>query len=414
MANDMNYCLLNKQIILGVTGGIAAYKSADLVRRLRDAGAVVRVVMTENAKQFITPLTMQAVSGHPVHDDLFDLQAEAAMGHIELGKWADMILIAPASADCMARLVRGEANDLLTTLCLVSSAPIALAPAMNQGMWKNTATQENAQALRAKGIHLFGPGEGSQACGDTGYGRMLEPIELVEQAAGLFKSGSLSGKKILMTAGPTHEAIDPVRFMTNGSSGKMGYAIAEAAIEAGADVMLVSGPVNLVTPAHVKKIAVRTAQEMFDAVMERVAECDIFISVAAVGDYRCKTVAMQKIAKTAQSITLELERNPDIVASVAALSKKPFTVGFAAETESVLVKAQNKLKNKKLDMIVANEVAVGMGSDDNAVTVIWQDQQVEFAQMSKQKLARKLIELIGREVNVSPVCGAKEFATPAT
>ncbi len=391
----MEQCLLNKQIILGVTGGIAAYKSADLVRRLRDAGAVVRVVMTENAKQFITPLTMQAVSGNPVHDDLFDLQAEAAMGHIELGKWADVILIAPASADCMARLLRGEANDLLTTLCLVTSAPIALAPAMNQGMWKNTATQENAQALRAKGIHIFGPGEGSQACGDTGYGRMLEPVELVDAVAALFQTGSLSGKRVIITAGPTHEAIDPVRFITNASSGKMGYAIAEAAIAAGAHVTLISGPVSIATPSHVIKMAVTTAQDMFDAVMSRIAECDIFFSVAAVGDYRCRTVATQKIAKTAASVTLELERNPDIVAGVGALVKRPFIVGFAAETENVLVNARKKLMNKKLDMIVANEVAVGMGGDDNAVTVLWGEQQVEFAKMAKQKLARKLIELVG-------------------
>ncbi len=390
----MEQRLLNKQILLGVTGGIAAYKSADLVRRLREAGAVVRVVMTENAKKFITPLTMQAVSGYPVHDDLFDLQAEAAMGHIELGKWADVILIAPASADSMARLVRGEANDLLTTLCLVTSAPIALAPAMNQGMWKNTATQDNAQALRAKGIHLFGPGEGSQACGDTGYGRMLEPVEIVDNVAALFQTGSLSGRRILITAGPTHEAIDPVRFMTNASSGKMGYAIAEAAVAAGAQVTLISGPVNIATPAHVIKMAVTTAQHMFDCVMSHIAECDIFFSVAAVGDYRCKRVARQKIAKTATSVTLELERNPDIVASVAALSKRPFIVGFAAETENVLGNAGKKLVNKKLDMIVANEVAVGMGGDDNAVTVLWGDRQVEFAKMDKLKLARKLIELV--------------------
>ncbi len=390
----MERCLLNKQIILGVTGGIAAYKSADLVRRLREAGACVRVVMTENAKQFITPLTMQAVSGNPVHDDLFDLKAEAAMGHIELGRWADVILIAPSSADCMARLLRGEANDLLTTLCLVTKAPIALAPAMNQGMWKNKTTQENAQALQKKGIHIFGPGEGSQACGDTGFGRMLEPVELVAKVASLFETGRLSGKRIIITAGPTHEPIDPVRFITNGSSGKMGYAIAEAAIAAGAQVTLISGPVHLETPPHVNKIAVTTAQEMFDAAMSRIRECDIFFSVAAVGDYRSKVIAPQKIAKTASTFMLELERTPDIAATVAALPERPFIVGFAAETENVLGNAKKKLMNKKLDMIVANEVVTGMGGDDNAVTVLWKDEQVEFSKMEKRKLARKLIELV--------------------
>ena len=390
----MEQRLINKQIVLGVTGGIAAYKSADLARRLREAGAVVRVVLTDNAKQFITPLTMQAVSGNPVHDNLFDLTAEAAMGHIELGRWADVILIAPASANCMARLLQGEANDLLTTLCLVADAPIALAPAMNQSMWKNTATQDNAQALQKKGIHIFGPAEGSQACGDVGLGRMMEPVELVQQVAALFQTGCLSGKKVVITAGPTHEAIDPVRYITNGSSGKMGYAIAAAAVEAGAHVTLISGPVNITTPAHAVNINVTTAQEMLDAVMSQMAECDIFFSVAAVGDYRCKTIASQKMAKTASTMTLELERNPDIVAKVAALAKKPFIVGFAAETENLLANAKKKLVNKKLDMMVANEVGMGMGGDDNAVTVLWGDQQVDFPKMTKQKLARKLIEVI--------------------
>ncbi len=390
----MEQRLINKQIVLGVTGGIAAYKSADLARRLREAGAVVRVVMTENAKQFITPLTMQAVSGNPVHDDLFDLTAEAAMGHIELGRWADVILIAPASANCMARLLQGEANDLLTTLCLVANAPIALAPAMNQSMWKNTSTQDNVQALLAKGIHIFGPAEGSQACGDVGLGRMMEPVELVQQVAALFQTGCLSGKKVVITAGPTHEAIDPVRFITNASSGKMGHAIAAAAVEAGAQVILVCGPVNIATPAHAVKIHVTTSQEMFDAVMSHMSECDIFVSVAAVGDYRCKTIATQKIAKTAATMTLELERNPDIAASVAALAKRPFIVGFAAETENVVANAKKKLLSKKLDMIIANEVRTGMGGDENAVTVLWGDQQVDFPKMTKQKLARKLIEVI--------------------
>jgi phosphopantothenoylcysteine decarboxylase/phosphopantothenate--cysteine ligase len=392
----MEQRLLHKQIVLGVTGGIAAYKSADLVRRLREAGAEVRVVMTEAAKQFITPLTMQAVSGNPVHEDLFDLKAEAAMGHIELGRWADVVLIAPASADCMARLLQGEANDLLMTLCLVTKAPIALAPAMNQSMWKNTVTQANAQALREKGFHIFGPAEGSQACGEIGPGRMMEPADLVDKVAALFQTGHLSGKKVMITAGPTHEAIDPIRYITNASSGKMGYALAEAAVAAGADVTLISGPVAITTPAHVKKIEVLTAQEMLTAVMVHITDCDIFLSVAAVGDYRSKTIAVQKIAKTADTLILELERNPDIVASVAALEKKPFVIGFAAETENVLANAKAKLMHKKLDMIIANQVGdgLGMGSDENAVTVLWRDQQKEFAKMTKHKLAREIIALL--------------------
>ncbi len=395
----MKQQLANKQIILGVTGGIAAYKSADLARRLREAGAEVRVVMTEHAKEFITPLTMQAVSGNPVHDDLFDLQAEAAMGHIELARWADAVLVAPATADFMARLLRGEANDLLTTVCLATSVPIAIAPAMNQAMWKNTLTQENVQALQEKKIHVYGPGEGNQACGDVGPGRMLEPLELVDRMASLFATGSLSGKKVTITAGPTHEAIDPVRYMSNVSSGKMGFALAAAAVEAGATVTLISGPVLLETPAQVKRIDVVSAQDMFDAVMHNISACDIFLSVAAVADYRCKQSASQKIPKDAMPKQIELERNPDIVASVAKLNQRPVVVGFAAETENVLANAKAKLKNKNLDMIIANQVGQsdsGMGSDENAATVLWGEQQKEFPRMTKQKLARELIELVAK------------------
>lgn len=392
----MTHSLQNKHIVLGVTGGIAAYKSADLARRLREKGASVRVVMTENAKEFITPLTMQAVSGNPVHDHLFDLKAEAAMGHIELARWADALMVAPASADFMARLLKGEANDLLTTLCLATKSPIALAPAMNQAMWNNTATKENAQALQTKGIHLFGPAEGSQACGDVGPGRMLEPLEIVDRLASLFQTGRLSGKKVLITAGPTHEAIDPVRFISNASSGKMGYAMAEAAIEAGAEVTLVSGPVHLLPPARVNLINVITAAEMYSAVMEQVANHDLFFSVAAVADYRCKTPSSQKIAKKDASLTLELERNPDIVANVAKLSNRPLVIGFAAETENLLANAKTKLSNKKLDMIIANQVGngLGIGSDENAVTALWDEQQLTFDQISKNKLARELITLV--------------------
>lgn len=392
----MKYALSNKQIVLGVTGGIAAYKSADLVRRLREASATVRVVMTEHAKEFITPLTMQAVSGSPVHDDLFDLKAEAAMGHIELARWADALVVAPASADFMARLNHGEANDLLTTLCLATKAPLIIAPAMNQGMWRNALTEANARALLAKGIHLAGPLDGNQACGDVGPGRMMEPTEIVEKIIQLFQTSCLAGKNVLITAGPTHEAIDPVRFMTNGSSGKMGYALADAAIEAGANVTLISGPVKLSVSNHVKMIHVISAKEMFDAVMSSITEYDLFFSVAAVGDYALETIATQKIPKKDNTLTLTLKRNPDIVATVAALDKKPITIGFAAETHDLLEHAQAKRLNKRLDMIIANQVGegFGIGSDYNTVTALWGNQQREFPHQSKHKLARELIAFV--------------------
>lgn len=392
----MKQSLINKRILLGVTGGIAAYKSADLARRLREAGATVRVVMTEHAKEFITPLTMQAVSGHPIHDELFDVKAEAAMGHIELARWADAVLIAPATADFIARLMRGEADDLLTTLCLATRAPIAVAPAMNQVMWKNTLTQENVQALTAKGLHVFGPAEGDQACGEVGPGRMLEPLELVERLTAIFATGSLHGYRVLVTAGPTREAIDPVRYLTNASSGKMGYALAAAASEAGAEVTLISGPVTLACPDRVKCIGVISAQQMYEAVMQHAAACDIFLSVAAVSDYRCSTVAPQKIAKTKEIFTLTLERNPDILASVAALQPRPYVIGFAAETENVIAHAKAKLINKNLDMIIANQVGdqIGFEQDENAVVVLTKDKQQEFTKMHKQKLARELIAFI--------------------
>lgn len=391
--------LANKQILLGVTGSIAAYKSADLVRRLRDAGATVRVAMTENAKRFITPLTMQAVSGNPVHDELFDLQAEAAMGHIELARWADLVLVAPATADFMARLANGNANDLLTTLCLATKAPIALAPAMNQGMWQHTLTQDNLQALQRKKVHIVGPGEGNQACGDVGPGRMLEPIDIVEKISTIFSTGALAGRKVLITAGPTQEAIDPIRFISNHSSGKMGYALAEAAREAGANVTLVSGPVNLPKPSHLERLSVVSAQEMYDTVMRIVSEYDIFLSVAAVGDYRCEVVADQKIHKKDATMQLTLTRNPDIVASVGQLSQKPFIVGFAAETEEVVSQAQAKRKKKQMDMIIANHVGdgFGMGADDNAVTVITSEDEIHIPSTPKRKLARQLMAMIAEQ-----------------
>jgi len=386
--------LIHKQIIVGITGGIAAYKSADLVRRLREAGCQVRVVMTASAKEFITPLTMQAVSGNPVHDELFDREAEAAMGHIELARWADLIVVAPSSADFMARLTHGEANDLLTTLCLATKAPLALAPAMNQGMWKHAATQENLQELQARGVHIFGPTNGSQACGDVGPGRMMEPLELVEKIAGLFQTGHLAGKKVVITAGPTHEAIDPVRYITNGSSGKMGYAMAEAARDAGAKVVLISGPVSLSKPIAIDVIDVITCLGMYDAVMSNIKDADIFIGVAAVSDYRSKTIATQKIAKNAETLDFSFVRNPDIISAVSALPKKPYVVGFAAETDHVLEKARLKRKSKNMDMIIANHVSVSIGTDENQVTVIWGHEERELACMSKHKLARVLVALL--------------------
>lgn len=391
----MPISLYNKHILLGVTGGIAAYKSADLVRRLREVGAIVRVVMTENAKRFITPLTMQAVSGLPVHEDLFDVQAEAAMGHIELARWADLILVAPATADFIARLTQGMADDLLSTLCLATDAEIALAPSMNQAMWRNTQTQSNVKTLKKKGIQVLDTAEGSQACGDVGPGRMLEPTMIVEKISHLFRTTSLAGKRVMITAGPTHEAIDPVRFISNPSTGKMGFAIAEAAREAGAEVILISGPVTLATPKDVKRLDVVSAEHMFSAVKKQISSCDIFFSVAAVADYRSKKVSKQKIHKTEETLTLTLERTPDIVAEIAAQKNRPFIVGFAAETEHVLKSAKEKRQRKDLDIIVANKVGgeLGFASDENEVTVVWEKGQRSLPRMSKQKLARKLIEL---------------------
>ena len=395
--------LTNKRILLGVTGGIAAYKSADLVRRLQDAGAEVRVVMTAAAQEFITPLTMQALSGNPVHTTLLDPEAEAGMGHIQLARWADLVLIAPASADFIARLVQGQGNDLLTTVCLATAAPIALAPAMNQGMWRNASTQANVEVLIQRKVHIFGPAAGEQACGDVGLGRMLEPLALVDAAASLFVSGVLAGKKVVITAGPTREAIDPVRYISNHSSGKMGYALAQAAVEAGAHTVLISGPTQLAPPERVEFISVTTAKDMLAASVTQAKGCDIFIAAAAVADYRPANVATQKIKKSAEeSITLELVKNPDIVAQIAALDGKPFTVGFAAESENLLAHAQQKLARKNLDLIIANDISVqgiGFNSDENAVVVIDKTHQQELTQRSKQQLARDLIALIAQKLS---------------
>ncbi|MBG13866.1 MAG: bifunctional phosphopantothenoylcysteine decarboxylase/phosphopantothenate--cysteine ligase CoaBC [Alloalcanivorax venustensis] len=390
--------LVNKRILLGVTGGIAAYKSADLVRRLQDAGAEVRVVMTQGACEFITPLTMQALSGHPVHTDLLDPRAEAAMGHIELARWADLVLIAPASADFLARLAYGHGNDLLATLCLATGAPVAVAPAMNQQMWADQATQKNQLILQEKGIHIFGPGAGSQACGEVGPGRMQDPAEIIQQAAEVFDYELLTGKHLVITAGPTREPIDPVRYLTNKSSGKMGFALAQAAAEAGARVTLIAGPVALDTPNRVKRIDVVRAEDMHEASLKAVEEgCDIFIATAAVADYRPTVTADHKIKKSTEEIHLTLVKNPDIIAAVASHAKRPFTVGFAAETQDVIEYAQGKLKSKKLDMIATNDVSgtnVGFNSDNNALTVIWPGGHKVLPLASKAQIAKQLIELI--------------------
>jgi len=390
--------LVNKRILLGVTGGIAAYKSADLVRRLQDAGAEVRVVMTQGACEFITPLTMQALSGHPVHTDLLDPRAEAAMGHIELARWADLVLIAPASADFLARLAYGHGNDLLATLCLATGAPVAVAPAMNQQMWADHATQKNQLILQEKGVHIFGPGAGSQACGEVGPGRMLDPAEIIQQAAEVFDYELLTGKHLVITAGPTREPIDPVRYLTNKSSGKMGFALAQAAAEAGARVTLIAGPVALDTPNRVNRIDVVRAEDMHEASLKAVEEgCDIFIATAAVADYRPTVTADHKIKKSTEEIHLTLVKNPDIIAAVASHPKRPFTVGFAAETQDVIEYAQGKLKSKKLDMIATNDVSgtnVGFNSDNNALTVIWPGGHKVLPLASKAQIAKQLIELI--------------------
>ena len=390
--------LVNKRILLGVTGGIAAYKSADLVRRLQDAGAEVRVVMTQGACEFITPLTMQALSGHPVHTDLLDPRAEAAMGHIELARWADLVLIAPASADFLARLAYGHGNDLLATLCLATGAPVAVAPAMNQQMWADQATQKNQLILQEKGIHIFGPGAGSQACGEVGPGRMQDPAEIIQQAAEVFDYELLTGKHLVITAGPTREPIDPVRYLTNKSSGKMGFALAQAAAEAGARVTMIAGPVALDTPNRVNRIDVVRAEDMHEASLKAVEEgCDIFIATAAVADYRPTVTADHKIKKSTEEIHLTLVKNPDIIAAVASHAKRPFTVGFAAETQDVIEYAQGKLKSKKLDMIATNDVSgtnVGFNSDNNALTVIWPGGHKVLPLASKAQIAKQLIELI--------------------
>jgi phosphopantothenoylcysteine decarboxylase / phosphopantothenate---cysteine ligase len=393
-----------KRILLGVTGGIAAYKSADLVRRLREQGAEVQVVMTAAAREFVTATTFQAVSGRPVRTDLWDAAAEAAMGHIELARWAELVLVAPASADFLARLAAGLADDLLSTLCLATEAPVAVAPAMNRVMWANPATRANVATLQQRGVRVLGPAEGEQACGETGAGRMLEPLELVDRATMLLVvGGPLRGRRVLITAGPTRERIDPVRFISNRSSGKMGFAVAQAAREAGAEVVLVSGPVSLATPAGIRRIDVESAADMLNAVMSEVDRADIFISTAAVADYRPATAAEQKIKKTSDHMDLSMERTADVLATVAARPDRPFVVGFAAETESVEQHARAKLLKKNLDMIAANEVGHDKAFDceDNQLIVLWRAGRRELAKASKMTLARQLVALIAESYSAA-------------
>lgn len=399
--------LAGKKILLGISGGIAAYKCAELTRRLIERGAQVQVVMTSAAKEFITPLTMQAVSGRPVADSLLDPSAEASMSHIESAKWADLVLLAPATADLIARVAAGMGNDLLSTLVLATDAPIAVSPAMNQQMYRNIATQENIATLARRGMMIWGPGAGEQACGDVGPGRMLEPMELVRHCEDYFGPKPLAGKSIAITAGPTREAIDPVRYISNHSSGKMGFALAQQAKRLGADVTLISGPVALATPAGVTRVNVESAEQMHQQAMHHATQHDVFIGCAAVADYRPEEVAEQKIKKTndSDSMTLTMVKNPDIVASVAALnSQRPFTVGFAAETQDVARYAKSKLRNKQLDMICANDVSVegqGFNSNDNMITVYWEQGEQSLTLASKDEIAQQLLLLISQKLSTN-------------
>ena len=389
--------LSNKKVLLGITGGIAAYKSAELVRLLIKAGAEVRVVMTPSAQKFVQPLTYQALSGHRVYLDLFDAEAESAMDHIELARWCDLLLVAPASADFLGKMNAGYADNLLLTLCLASKQPVAVAPAMNQQMFANPTTQENIKQLAAKQVLLWGPASGEQACGDVGPGRMLEAQQLFDNVVRHFSPGKLTGIKLLLTAGPTREAIDPVRYISNRSSGKMGYALAAAALEQGASVTLVSGPVALPAPAGVKLINVESAQQMYDAVMQQVSANDVFIACAAVSDYRVDQAANQKIKKSSDSLTLKLVLNRDILATVSAHKPRPFCVGFAAETQDVEKYALGKLQQKNLDMIAANQVGSGNSgfeTDFNRLEVFWRDGRHSIGHASKTEVAKQLIDLI--------------------
>jgi len=391
--------LQNQHIILGICGGIAAYKAAELTRLLVKAGAQVRVVMTKNATQFVTPLTLQALSGNTVRSKMMDKDAEAAMSHIELARWADMILVAPATANFIAKLTYGMADDLLSTICLASTAPINIAPAMNHIMWQNAATRHNIETLKERGIALLGPADGEQACGETGPGRLLEPVDIIDSLLQQQSEPILSGLSVMVTAGPTQEAIDPVRYLSNRSSGKMGYAIANVAIEAGAKCLLISGPVNLTAPERAHTTHVTTAKQMHDTVMSQIKDCDIFISTAAVADYRIATPDTQKIKKGTNTLNLLLTPNPDILAEVAKNHCNVFTVGFAAETQDLEINALAKLKNKGVNMIAANDVSqegIGFDQDENALTVFWNGGKQQLPKTRKAKLAKELIGLVAQ------------------
>ena len=390
--------LSNKRIILGITGGIAAYKCAELTRLLIKAGATVQVVMTKAATEFITPLTMQALSGNRVSIDLLDPEAEAAMGHIELARWADLILIAPATADFISRLANSRADDLLATLVLASNAPIAVAPAMNKAMWSDNGTQSNVKLLEQSGCKILGPAEGDQACGDVGPGRLMEPEALVEACASFFQPGLLGGIRLLITAGPTREAIDPVRYISNHSSGKMAYALANEAIAAGAKVTMISGPVSLDAPEQVTKIDVISAQEMLDACLEHYQACDVFIGVAAVADYRPADVSTEKIKKTESQLHISLVKNPDIISEVAAREDRPFMVGFAAETSNILEFGREKRRQKNLDLLFANNATATFNSDSVESTAIYADGETELGSGNKSHVARQMLQMISEQL----------------
>ena len=395
------YRLAGKRIILGVTGGISAYKAAFLVRLLKKNGADVRIVMTNNATKFVTPLTFQALSSNTVYTELLDFDSQMAMSHIELARWADLILVAPASANFLAKYAFGFAEDLLSTICLAADSPVAVAPSMNKQMWLNVATQDNVKKISERGIHILGPATGEQACGEDGLGRMFEPEEIVKHTANIFQTNILTGSRLLVTAGPTREAIDPIRFLSNRSSGRMGYAVATAAIEAGADVTLISGPVDLQATGIDKIIYVTSAEEMQESVMKKISSADIFISAAAVADFRVQKKSEQKIKKSRDVKELIIEKTPDILSHVSELNNAPFTVGFAAETEDLEFNAQKKMHLKNLDMIAANQVGDGVGidSEENALTVFWKTGSKQLPLTSKTKLARKLIKLIASQYN---------------
>ena len=395
--------LSQKRIILGITGGIAAYKSAEITRRLQDEGAEVRVVMSESAQEFIRPLTLQALSGNPVHTDLLDPEAEAAMGHIELARWADIVLIAPATANFVATLNQGSANDLMSSICLATTAPVMIAPAMNQAMWSNSASQQNIESLKQREVIILEPDNGIQACGDVGPGRLPQPETIVRQVASVFKTGEMTGKKVVITAGPTREAIDPVRYVSNHSSGKMGYAIADAMIDAGADVTLISGPVSLKQPDRCTLVSVTSAHEMLEAATEAAKGTDIFISAAAVADYYIPESSDQKIKKKSDKMTLNLAKTPDIVSIVKENNPKLFVLGFAAETQNVEQYAREKLASKNLDAIIANDVSredIGFNSDDNEALWVEQESTHHFSKCNKAQLARDLVALLATKLEL--------------